>query len=149
MAGVPAPCLRVGDQAIPRILLKEKPAMCGIVGLLVKTPALREQLGQLMVPMMIGMTERGRDWAGLAVFTPPLAGARKKISVFAGDIDGGEHYDWQALVDALNHDRAASASATGRGRHASVGLQAHPQIIGNWIKGYPPPLQPFFLFQNI
>src|SRR6218665_392282 len=48
---------------------------------------------------------------GIAFFTPPLAGARKKISVFAGDIDGGEHYDWQALVDALNHDRAASASA--------------------------------------
>ncbi len=43
--------------------------MCGIVGLLVKKPALREQLGELMVPMLIGMTERGPDSAGLAVFT--------------------------------------------------------------------------------
>jgi glutamate synthase domain-containing protein 1 len=42
--------------------------MCGIVGLLVKTPALREKLGELMVPMLIGMTERGPDSAGLAVF---------------------------------------------------------------------------------
>src|SRR6218665_2468096 len=99
MAGAPAPCLRVGDQAIPRILLKAKPAMCGIVGLPVKAPAFRGQLGQRMAPIMIGMTERGPASAGLAVFTPPLAGARKKISVFAGDIDGGEHYDWQALVD--------------------------------------------------
>jgi len=32
--------------------------MCGIVGLLVKRPALRERLGALMVPMMVGMTER-------------------------------------------------------------------------------------------
>ena len=39
--------------------------MCGIVGLLVKTPALREKLGELMVPMLIGMTERGPDSAGL------------------------------------------------------------------------------------
>src|SRR6218665_3707471 len=99
MAGVPAPCLRGGDQAIPRILLKEKPAMFGREVLPAKSPALREQLGQLMERMKIGMTERGPDSAGLAVFTPPLAGARKKISVFAGDIDGGEHYDWQALVD--------------------------------------------------
>ena len=46
--------------------------MCGIVGLLIKNPSLRDQLGELMVPMMIGMTERGPDSAGLAVFTTPL-----------------------------------------------------------------------------
>ena len=46
--------------------------MCGIVGLLAKKPALREKLGELMVPMLIGMTERGPDSAGLAVFTNPL-----------------------------------------------------------------------------
>ena len=39
--------------------------MCGIVGLLVKNPALRNQLGALMVPMLVGMTERGPDSAGL------------------------------------------------------------------------------------
>ena len=46
--------------------------MCGIVGLLLKDPALRPRLGELMVPMMIGMTERGPDSAGLAVFTEPV-----------------------------------------------------------------------------
>jgi len=43
--------------------------MCGIVGLLVKNPALRNQLGALMVPMLVGMTERGPDSAGWP-FTP-------------------------------------------------------------------------------
>ena len=33
--------------------------MCGIVGLLVKREALREQLGAMMVPMLIGMSDRG------------------------------------------------------------------------------------------
>ena len=47
--------------------------MCGIVGLLVKKPELREQLGELMLPMLIGMTERGPDSAGMAVFTAPVA----------------------------------------------------------------------------
>ena len=47
--------------------------MCGIVGLLIKKPALREQLGALMLPMLVGMTERGPDSAGMAVFTAPVA----------------------------------------------------------------------------
>jgi len=35
--------------------------MCGIVGLLVKKPALQDRLGELMVPMLIGMSDRGPD----------------------------------------------------------------------------------------
>jgi len=45
--------------------------MCGIVGLLLKKPALEARLGELMVPMLVGMTERGPDSAGLAVFSAP------------------------------------------------------------------------------
>jgi glutamate synthase domain-containing protein 1 len=47
--------------------------MCGIVGLLVKTPALKERLGELMVPMLIGMTERGPDSAGHGRVCAPAA----------------------------------------------------------------------------
>ncbi len=46
--------------------------MCGIVGLLVKQPALKAQLGTLMLPMLLGMTERGPDSAGMAVFGAPV-----------------------------------------------------------------------------
>ena len=42
--------------------------MCGIVGLLVKKPELREQLGELMMPILLGMTWRGPESAGMAVF---------------------------------------------------------------------------------
>src|SRR5260370_30680771 len=59
--------------------------MCGIVGLLVKKPALREQLGELMLPMLIGMTERGPDSTGLAVFTAPVADGRRKFSLYSGE----------------------------------------------------------------
>ncbi len=58
--------------------------MCGIVGLLLKKPALHERLGELMVPMLIGMTERGPDSAGMAVFGPPLPGQQRKISLYSG-----------------------------------------------------------------
>ncbi|MFT0175185.1 amidophosphoribosyltransferase, partial [Paraburkholderia mimosarum] len=63
--------------------------MCGIVGLLVKTPALRERLGELMVPMLIGMTERGPDSAGLAVFGREVGASQRKLSLYAGFTDEG------------------------------------------------------------
>ena len=46
--------------------------MCGIVGLLVKNPKMRDSIGELMLPMLIGMTDRGPDSAGLAIFGSPI-----------------------------------------------------------------------------
>lgn len=123
--------------------------MCGIVGLLVKTPALREQLGELMVPMMIGMTERGPDSAGLAVFTPPLEGGRRKVSVFSGYVENGERYDWQALVQALNHDLDAAATVEAKGNHGIIAFGIAPDAVKAWIKGYQPLLKVFSTGRSI
>src|SRR5579871_4041288 len=75
-------------------------AMCGIVGLLVKNPGLRDELGALMVPMLVGMTERGPDSAGLAVYTEPVADDRHKISLYSGE----RKVDWKELRDRLGAD---------------------------------------------
>lgn len=71
--------------------------MCGIVGLLVKEKSLRPRLGELMVPMLIGMTERGPDSAGMAVFTDPAAGDRRKLSLYCAQ--AGFH--WSHVQGAL------------------------------------------------
>ena len=75
--------------------------MCGIVGLLVKTPALRERLGELMVPMLIGMTERGPDSAGLAVFGQPLPEGERKLSLYSGLTEDGADFNWLGLSHEL------------------------------------------------
>ena len=62
--------------------------MCGIVGLLVKNPELRDRLGELMVPMLIGMTDRGPDSAGLAVFSEPVTPPAHKLSLYAPPLPG-------------------------------------------------------------
>ena len=67
--------------------------MCGIVGLLVKKPELRESLGRLMVPMMVEMAARGPESAGLAVFTGPIGAERRKFSLYAPSWS----YDWSAF----------------------------------------------------
>ncbi len=71
--------------------------MCGIVGLLLKDAALQPQLGALMLPMFVGMTERGPDSAGLAVFRAPPAGDARKFSLYV-EAPG---FDWRAFAAAM------------------------------------------------
>ncbi|WP_371054288.1 MULTISPECIES: glutamine amidotransferase family protein [unclassified Rhodosalinus] len=52
--------------------------MCGIVGLFLKDAALEPRLGALLSDMLITMTDRGPDSAGLAVYAP---GGTGKITV--------------------------------------------------------------------
>ena len=46
--------------------------MCGIVGLYLKNPKLQSKLGQMFKPMMIEMTNRGPDSAGVAIYRNPV-----------------------------------------------------------------------------
>ncbi len=54
--------------------------MCGIVGLFLKDPKLESQLGTLLADMLITMTDRGPDSAGIAIYSAPQKG-RAKITV--------------------------------------------------------------------
>ena len=108
--------------------------MCGIVGLLVKKPELREQLGELMLPMLIGMTERGPDSAGLAVFTAPVADDRRKFSLYSGK---GE-FDWitfeREARQALGDDSKVGVQAN----HGVLETAAPPLQVTAWIRAtYP------------
>jgi amidophosphoribosyltransferase len=67
--------------------------MCGLVGLLIKNSNLRPRLGELMVPMLLGMTERGPDSAGMAVFSHPLPAHHRKLSLYCA----AAGFDWSAL----------------------------------------------------
>jgi amidophosphoribosyltransferase len=114
--------------------------MCGIVGLLVKTPALRDRLGELMVPMLIGMTERGPDSAGLAVFTDALPESRRKLSLYSGLTEAGTNFDWAGLAHALEADTGIEAGVTARGNHAVFTFEADPDAVKRWIREREPGL---------
>jgi glutamate synthase domain-containing protein 1 len=51
--------------------------MCGIVGLFLKDSRLEPQLGQLLSDMLITMTDRGPDSAGLAIYGSATEGKAK------------------------------------------------------------------------
>ena len=108
--------------------------MCGIVGLLVKKPALKEQLGALMVPMLLGMTERGPDSAGLAVFGDAVDNTLRKLSLYSGLTAEGALFDWGAMVAALNAAMpAAQAAAHPTGNHAILTVAIDPDAVKLWL----------------
>lgn len=123
--------------------------MCGIVGLLVKNPRMRDRLGELMVPMMIGMTERGPDSAGLAVFAEPLPAQRRKVSIYAGNAEGGADYDWAGLAAALEATLHANVRIDGKGNHGIVAFDGSPDVVKAWLKSHAPLLQVFSTGRSI
>ena len=58
--------------------------MCGIVGLFLKTPALEPDLGAMLTEMLITMTDRGPDSAGIAIYSASSDGLHK-ITVQSDD----------------------------------------------------------------
>ena len=114
--------------------------MCGIVGLLVKNPALKSRLGELMVPMLIGMTERGPDSAGLAVFTDALAESERKISLYSGLTEDGDDFNWLGLGHELKQHLGIDAKIVPQGNHAIVTIAIAPEPVKRWIKEHHPKL---------
>jgi len=110
--------------------------MCGIVGLLIKNPALRDRLGELMVPMLIGMTERGPDSAGLAVFTDTLPDRERKYSLHAGADD----FNWAGLGHDFQAHLAAEAKLSVQGNHAVLVSDLAPDTVRLWLKEHYPQL---------
>ena len=58
--------------------------MCGIVGLFLKDQRLRAGLGRLFAPMLIEMSDRGPDSAGLAIYHDPAPEGALKLTLFNG-----------------------------------------------------------------
>ena len=51
--------------------------MCGIVGLFLKDPSLEPKLGDMLTDMLITMTDRGPDSAGIAIYGGETKGSAK------------------------------------------------------------------------
>jgi len=112
---------------------------------LVKKPALREQLGALMVPMLTGMTERGPDSAGLAVYTEPVAASLHKLSLYRGT----HAIDWTALLAVLSAELSGPHEIAQNGNHAVLTSAANPDDVGAWLAAHEPRVAILSIGQSI
>ena len=91
-----------------------------------------------MVPMLIGMTERGPDSAGLAVFSQQLDAGKRKLSLYSGFTPEGDRFDWNGLTAALNGAMNVDAQVEPQGNHAILTLQGDPEVVKTWLRATHP-----------
>jgi glutamate synthase domain-containing protein 1 len=92
--------------------LNPEKTMCGIVGLFLKNDDLAPKLGDMLTDMLITMTDRGPDSAGIAIYGPPCDGV--KITVQSAD----PTTDFDGLQTALAEVLGAPVTMTILDTHA-------------------------------
>ncbi|PDT50480.1 class II glutamine amidotransferase [Sinorhizobium fredii] len=92
--------------------------MCGIVGLFLKDRSLEPKLGALLSDMLITMTDRGPDSAGIAIYGAPTSG-RAKITVQSGAAAS----DFARLEGALA-EAGLRTSVSVKSTHAVIEVEA-------------------------
>jgi glutamate synthase domain-containing protein 1 len=90
--------------------------MCGIVGLFLKNPELEKDLGRMVAPMLVTMSDRGPDSAGFAVY-----GAEQHNNLKI-TVRGETPIDLNALNTALK--QAGSVEINARDTHATIFVSA-------------------------
>ena len=106
--------------------------MCGIVGLFAKSPEIEERLGVHLATMLVQMSDRGPDSAGVAVYRDPAASGSSKLTLYSAD----PREDWDALASALGA-RVASV----RSSHAVLVVEAEATEAEAWVRANRPDLR--------
>ncbi len=110
--------------------------VCGIVGLFAKSEAIENKLGVHLSNMLIEMTERGPDSAGIAVYRNPVNGGTTKLTV----LSPSEDYNWQEVKTALFESFKSEAELKVHANHAVLLLQREPKGIYDWFYEHFPEL---------
>ncbi|WFE76132.1 glutamine amidotransferase family protein [Roseinatronobacter sp. S2] len=93
--------------------------MCGIVGLFLKDRSLEPQLGAMLTDMLVTMTDRGPDSAGIAIYGAGQAG-QAKLTVQSDTADA----DFATLADELGQMLGADVTQRRADTHAVLTLPA-------------------------
>jgi len=111
--------------------------MCGIVGLFAKTPEMQGRLGDHLSTMLIEMTDRGPDSAGVAVYRNPAAPGAVKLSLHSDD----PNYPWRALANDLTEELGDTVDVEVRGSQAVVVAHESFEVVRAWLRHHHPDLR--------
>jgi glutamate synthase domain-containing protein 1 len=91
--------------------------MCGIVGLFLKDSRLEPELGAMLTAMLVTMTDRGPDSAGIAIYN---ADAEKPFKITVQSPEGDTEFG--TLADRVAALTGAPARLERKGSHAVLAL---------------------------
>ncbi len=103
--------------------------MCGIVGLFIKNAKLESRLGELLSPMLVEMSERGPDSAGVAFYRNPVAAGSSKVTLLNHDLNTS----WQNISSQLKEEFGNSTSIEIRFNHAVVVTSSDANTVLTWL----------------
>jgi methylamine---glutamate N-methyltransferase subunit A len=106
--------------------------MCGIVGLFFKDSKLEPKLGGLLSDMLVRMSDRGPDSAGIAIYGKPSLG-HMKVTVQSADPES----DLRVLASDLAAARI-EASVELKDTHAVIGSTADPAAVRAFLASHHP-----------
>jgi methylamine---glutamate N-methyltransferase subunit A len=111
--------------------------MCGIVGLFAKSPEIEEHLGRHLAAMLVQMSSRGPDSAGVAVYRDPAPSGWSKLTVYSAQ--AGEQ--WDAVRDGLRDAFGACEEPSVRASHAVLVVEAEASHAEAWVREQRPDLR--------
>ena len=111
--------------------------MCGIVGLFLKNPDLESDLGKQFLPMLIGMSNRGPDSAGFAIYRDPVSEGSIKLTLQHPDDDFG----WNHVAHELSEELGVEVKTEVRSSHAIMVVAAPLETVRHWIGHHHPELR--------
>ena len=111
--------------------------MCGIVGLFAKSPEVEERLGEHLAAMLVQMSSRGPDSAGVAVYRDPAPGGWSKLTLYSADRAEG----WAALAADLRHAFGGCEEPSVRASHAVLVVDADAAEADAWVRRHRPDLR--------
>ncbi len=111
--------------------------MCGIVGIYYKNNDMNKHLGTMLASMLVQMTERGPDSAGVAVYRDAVEPSSIKLTLYAADDD----YDWNRFGSLLTEAFGANFEVRVRVNHAVVATTASLAEFRAWLESNCPDLR--------
>ena len=118
--------------------------MCGIAGLFSKSLDVSENLGGHLGAMLLQLSDRGPDSAGVAIYRDPAPSGSSKVSLFSPDRD----QDWGAVRDELA-GRFGAGEPEVRATHAVIVVETEAETAQEWLRDHHPELRVMSAGQTI
>ena len=110
--------------------------MCGIAGLFSKSLDVSDRLGSHLGDMLLQLSDRGPDSAGVAIYRDPAPSGSSKVSLFSPD----PQQDWGAVRAALDEAFGAGEPEQ-RGSHAVIVVESDAAEAQTWLRERYPELR--------
>ena len=110
--------------------------MCGIVGIYLKNQGLSPNLGGLLAAMLVEMSDRGPDSAGIAIYRDPVPDSSCKLTLHAAGA-----YDWNALQTEMAVHLKAEVQLSIHASHAVVIASTTVESVQGWLRMQHPELR--------